>query len=258
MPDPDDLKSLVRGLKDEAESEAITRTLERTPVEPEGGRRAASESAIRLCSTRSRNTTSISLNAHASEDSPDPVGDRRVMVCLVLVEASPVGAVIGVLAPTAAGEAVFLPNTAADCTDFQQVGDDMAGDLPPAVEAFKLISDSIQFAITQHRNTPARSLGWVQSRGQGRSPRHTKAIATLQFLCFHCVVVPVRARADSECLCQERLVSLLGSIGPDLQGGVGNKLDQKDSSGEAAFPVHPSVFFGLIRASVVPLHDGPL
>jgi len=29
-PDPDDLKSLVRGLKDEAESEAITRTLERT------------------------------------------------------------------------------------------------------------------------------------------------------------------------------------------------------------------------------------
>ena len=30
MPDPDDLKSLVRGLKDEAESEAITHTLERT------------------------------------------------------------------------------------------------------------------------------------------------------------------------------------------------------------------------------------
>jgi hypothetical protein len=35
----------------------------------------------------------------------------------------------------------------------------MAGDLPPAVEAFKLFSDFVQFAITQHRDTPARSLG---------------------------------------------------------------------------------------------------
>jgi hypothetical protein len=52
-------------------------------------------------------------------DLPDPVGNRRVVICLVLVEAQPVRAVIGVLAPAAAGEATFFPDTAADRTDFQ-------------------------------------------------------------------------------------------------------------------------------------------
>jgi hypothetical protein len=50
---------------------------------------------------------------------PDPVSDRRVVIGLMPVEALPVRAVIGVLAPAAAGEPAFLPDTTANCTNFQ-------------------------------------------------------------------------------------------------------------------------------------------
>jgi len=77
-------------------------------------------------------------------------------------------------------------------------------------------------------------------------PATEKLVATLQFLCFHGVVLAVRAHPALECFVPGTPCEPPGGqIRPNLQGGVGNKLDQKDSSGEAAFPVHR---FGLFRS----------
>ena len=58
----------------------------------------------------------------------------------MLVEARPIGTVISVHAPAAADKAMLLPHHATDRTDFQEVCDHMAGELPPPVEGFELLA----------------------------------------------------------------------------------------------------------------------
>lgn len=186
----------------------------------------------------------------ALDDLPDPVGDRRVMVCLVLVEAQPVGAVIGVLAPAAAGEATFLPDTAADCAEFQEVSDDVAGELPPAVEGLKLFPHALQFAIAQHCNAP-HTFTRLDAIERPMTPNQLykdlfSARTPLFSLCRSRSPVPRR----SECLCHERLAvdRLINSVRLALwnweQGG------SKGLKWGSCVP-SPLHLFRLFRASIV-------
>ena len=87
--------------------------------------------------------------------------------------------------------------------------------------------------------TPPRTFIWLGAIERPRSPvRPHKSLSAVQFLCFHCVALALQAESILKSFSRKHFANLCGLTVHSRTRPVGNKLHQKDSSGEDAFLVY--------------------